>query len=61
MQISIDHALKTLKRRGWPIRSTEEGRWIIEQAILTTEELALLAELLLSHQDRPIKTPPKGN
>jgi hypothetical protein len=57
MQISIDRALKTLKTRGWPIRSTEEGRWIIEQAILTTEELGLLAALLLRDQDRPPKAP----
>lgn len=55
MQISIDRALKTLKTRGWPIRSTEEGRWIIEQAILTNEELGLLAALLLRDQDSPPK------
>lgn len=53
MPVSIDNALRILRRRGWMIGSDSQGAWVVEQAVLDNTELADIADALKSKDRTP--------
>lgn len=48
MPVSIDNALRILRRKGWVIGSDCQGAWVVERAVLDNKELAEIADALKS-------------
>lgn len=56
MPVSVDKALRTVRRKGWEPTPTDDGLWSLAHVVLSTDELIALAAALVAAEPKATPT-----